>query len=165
MTRKFLASEPGWRRGLTCTTRAPRPDEKDGEDYKFLSKDEFVRMASRGAFVEFAFVYGNGYGTPRDEILSAWADGKNVILVLDTQGKKAVKTLFPDAITVFLKPPSMEELERRIRGRGTESEEAVRRRLDEAEAEMKKAGEYDHVLINADAAETARRLSEMAKGF
>jgi len=164
VTRKFLAAAPDWVRVVTVTTRDPRPEETDGVDYRFVSRQEFAALVAKGHLVEHAFVFGNGYGTPRDGILAAWADGKGAVLVLDVQGKKQANALFPDAVTVFLMPPSAEEQERRIRKRGADSEESVRRRLDEAKKEMSEAGGYDHILTNDDADETARRLSEILRG-
>ena len=164
VVKKFLEIESNWTRVTTTTTRSPRIDESN-TDYHFVSKERFATLVSQNAFVEYAFVFGNGYGTPRNDIFTAWASHKGVVLIVDVQGKKHIKTFFPDAITVFLMPPSEEEQERRIRKRGTELEDEIRRRLDEAEREMQEAITYDYVLTNNVSEDTARRLSEIVKGI
>lgn len=135
---------------VSATTRPPRPGERDGVDYYFLSQAEFDRRRIEGAFLECAEVFGRGfwYGTLWSEVRSSLSTGVWVILEVDVAGAANVLASFPDAITIFIRPDSAEELERRLRGRGTESEEAVRQRLAVAQREMLMAGQYAHQVSN-----------------
>ena len=133
---------------VTATTRPIRPGEVPGKDYLFLTQDEFERMLAKDGFLEYAEVYGKCYGTPNAEVLEPLASGQDVLLKIDVQGADTVKDKLPQAIRIFLAPPSYDELRRRLTERLTESEEALRRRLLEAEAEMAHAGEYDYVVYN-----------------
>lgn len=135
---------------VSATTRTPRSGEIDGVDYHFLSRDEFERQRMAGEFLECFEVFGRGhwYGTLRREVTSGLQQGKWVILEIDVQGRRQVVRTLPDALSVFVSPGSFEELERRLRGRKTESEEAIRRRLDVAQQEMAHAAEYDLTVVN-----------------
>lgn len=147
----LLARYPGrLRLAVSATTRAPRPGEIDGEDYHFISPEEFQRRRHRGEFVECFEVYGGGhwYGTLHSEVGPSLEAGKWVILEIDVQGAGAVLDAYPDAETMFLQPSSLAELERRLRSRGTESEEAIARRLGVAKREFEAAGSYRHQVIN-----------------
>lgn len=133
---------------ISATTRPPRGKEKDGVDYDFHSEEEFRDLIDRGYFVEWAEVHGSLYGTPREKLEEAMARGQSPLLDVDVQGGHSIKQLMPDAVMILIEPPSMEELERRLRGRRSDSEETVRKRLAKAREELARAGEYDHVVTN-----------------
>jgi guanylate kinase len=137
-------------RSISATTRPPRSDETDGADYHFLSEEEFASRRARGDFLECFQVFGRGYwyGTLRSEVATGLAAGKWVVLEIDVQGALAVMGQFPDAITIFVRPGSVAELERRLRGRGTETEEAIQRRLARANEELRLADRYRYQVIN-----------------
>ena len=155
------------RLGLTvsATTREPRPGEKDGVSYHFLDDDEFERRVEAGEFLEWAWVHGHRYGTLRSEADRLLSEGRSVVLEIDVQGGMSVRAAHPDAVLVFIEPPSMEELERRLRGRGTEDEASVERRLANARSEMERAGEYDARVVNDDLERAARELASVIEGF
>ena len=134
---------------VSATTRSPRPGEVDGVHYLFVSGDEFDRMIARGDLLEWAVVHGrNRYGTPRKPVEERLAAGKPALLEIDLQGARQVRETMPDAHFVFLAPPSFEELERRLLGRGTEGPEERERRLRTAREELAAAGEFDDVVVN-----------------
>lgn len=134
---------------VSATTRLPRPGEVDGVHYHFMSKDEFARLKERGQFLETAIVHGrNEYGTPRPPVEQMLANGQPIILEIDLQGARQIRQTMPDARFVFLAPPSWEELERRLVGRGTEDAEERERRLETARVEMAAETEFDHVIVN-----------------
>jgi guanylate kinase len=136
---------------VSATTRPPREGEIDGASYYFLSPDDFARRRKRGEFLECVEVYpGLWYGTLHSEVSSSLAAGKSVLLEIDVQGMRAAVAGFPAAITIFILPPSWETLEQRLRGRKTESEAAVQRRLEVARREIAAAGEYQHQIVNHD---------------
>ena len=135
---------------ISATTRQPRPGEVEGKNYFFLTREEFKKKIHEDGFIEWAEVYGNYYGTPRKYVEDMLLDGKNVMLEIDPQGAKSVKLSIPDAVLVFIMPPSYKELERRIRGRGTETEEQMTRRLSCAVSEINTLAAYDYVIINDD---------------
>jgi guanylate kinase len=136
------------RRCVTATTREPRPGEEPGRDYHFLSVPQFQEMAAADGFLEYANVFGNWYGTPRAWVAEQRASGVDVILKIDVQGALTVQQRVPDAILVFFAPPSLQELERRLRARGTETEEQVARRLLDARNEMAQLPHYHYRIIN-----------------
>lgn len=146
---------------VSCTTRQPRPGEQDGRDYHFIDRDEFMRQVERGEFLEHADVHGNLYGTRRSDVEAALASGRDIVLEIDVQGEAEVKRKMPEAMTIFISPPSIEELRRRLVGRGTESPESVERRMRDAEDEMSRASEYDAVILNDDVARASRELAEL----
>ena len=135
---------------VSATTRAPREGETDGIQYYFVSTDEFRRMIDEGELLEWACFSGNYYGTPRASVEKHIAAGEQVILEIEIQGARQVKKQFPEAHLVFIEPPSLEVLEQRLRGRGTESEDAIRARLETARVELAGIGEYDFRLVNDD---------------
>lgn len=139
---------------VSATTRPPRPGEVDGTDYVFLENAEFQRRVDAGQFAEWAEVHGHQYGTLREELVRRSRSGKDVVLELDIQGMRALKALHDDVVTVFVKPPSLEALDARIRKRGADDEASIAVRLDNARAEMAAQGEYDHVIVN-DVVDTA----------
>ncbi len=143
----LLKEVPNLVKITTCTTREPRPGEKNGVDYFFLSKEEFERKIREGAFLEYAVVHGNYYGTPKEEVLKEINKGNDVLLVIDVQGMRQIKRNFKDVVTIFLIPPSFEELINRMRKRG-DSEEEIKKRLETAKKELKAWKEYDYIVIN-----------------
>ena len=146
--------------GLTvsATTREPRPGEVDDVSYHFLSDAEFDRRVAAGEFLEWANVHGHKYGTLRSEVDRNLSAGRSVILEIDVQGALNVRRIYPDAVLVFIEPPSMEVLESRLRGRGTEGEADLRLRLADAAGEMRLAGSYDERVVNDDLDEATARL-------
>ena len=133
---------------VTATTRPMRQGEREGEPYHFVARAEFERMIADGELLEWAEVYGNLYGVPRAQVERALSEGRDVLVKVDVQGAKTIRSLVPDAVLVFLAPPSLDELARRLTSRGTEAEESQRRRLREAEAEMEATSLFDHVVVN-----------------
>ncbi len=133
---------------VTATTRPPRPTEVHGKDYYFVSVEEFQRMIDEGELLEWALVYGDYKGIPRQQVREALAQGKDVILRIDVQGAATVRKLAPEALLIFLAPPSMADLATRLRQRRTESEEALQRRLQAARKEMEALPMFDYVVVN-----------------
>jgi|YNPMSStandDraft_1061717.scaffolds.fasta_scaffold01139_7 guanylate kinase len=152
-------------RSVSATTRPRRPDEIDGVHYRFLSPDEFERLRNQHAFLECFQVFGDGhwYGTLREPVVSALSSGKWVLLVIDVRGALAVQTEFPDAVSIFLLPKSWQELEQRLRGRGTEPEEVLRVRLDRAAEELRLAEKYRYRVVNDELDQTVRDVIEILK--
>ena len=135
---------------VTATTRAMRPGERDGKDYNFLSRHEFRCMIDSDGLLEWAEVYGNLYGVPKSQVNDALDRGQNAIMRIDVQGAATVKRLHPNAVLIFLEPPSMESLEERLRIRNTESESELQTKLTTAHQEMNEASWFDHRVPNAD---------------
>jgi guanylate kinase len=133
---------------VSYTTRPPRKGEVNGKDYFFVSREEFERMVEEGDFLEWANVYGNLYGTSKSQVLKALEEGKDILLDIDVQGALQVKKNLPEAVLIFIMPPSFEELEKRLRSRGTDSEEVIEKRLNVAKEEIKKAPFYDYIVVN-----------------
>ena len=143
---------------VSATTRPPRPGEEEGRDYWFKTQEEFWEMIKLDAFLEHAEYVGNYYGTPAAPVDGDLAKGYNVILDIEVQGAAQVMEKRPEAVSVFLCPPSLEELERRLRGRGTDAEEKIRDRLMTAHREYAQAHKYDYIIINDDADTAVREL-------
>ena len=135
---------------VSATTRQPRAGEVDGEHYFFLERPAFERQVAEGGFLEWAEFAGHLYGTPRPPVEAQLAEGRPVLLEIELEGARQVRRSFPSAGQLFLAPPGFEELERRIRGRGTDSEEAIARRLERARVELAAAEEFDAVVVNSD---------------
>jgi guanylate kinase len=148
---------------VSYTTRAPRPGEVDHREYHFISEAEFLAMIARGEFLEHANVFGNRYGTSAPWIRGQTASGKDLLLEIDWQGAQQVRRQIPDAIGVFVLPPSMQELERRLRNRGQDSEDVIQRRLAAARDEISHAGEFDYVIINKDFDEALADLAAIVR--
>jgi len=148
LVRLLLESELDVQLSISYTTRDPRPGETDGREYHFVDTAEFRAMIDHHEFLEWAEVHGNFYGTSKTWIADQLAAGRDVLLEIDWQGAQQVHTLFPEAIGVFILPPSMEELTRRLTGRGTDSAAVISRRLAAAQAEMRHVREFDYVIIN-----------------
>ncbi len=150
------------RLSVSATTRPPRPGERDGVDYHFRTPERFRERVAAGDFLEWAEVHGNCYGTLRAEVDPYRARGVGVILDIDVQGAGQVRRRYPDSCSVFLRAPSWDEYERRLRRRGTEDEAGIARRLATAKAELARAGEYDHVIVNDDLATAVAGLRRLA---
>ncbi len=156
---RACAVEPSLVRCLSCTTRDPRGSERDGVDYWFLDQAEFERRAAAGGFLEHAVVFGKAsYGTPRAFVEEQIAAGRSVIKDVDVQGAAQIRASFPQAVHVFLIPPDASEVERRLRGRGTDADAVVARRLAEAEREVAHWRSYDYLIVNADVDRAAADL-------
>jgi guanylate kinase len=150
LARRFLAAHPEAIFSVSVTTRAPRGAERDGVDYRFVSPERFAQLVAEGAFAEWAEVHGNRYGTPRATVDDALARGRIVVFDIDVQGGARLKAGWPrETATVFLVPPTVAELERRLRGRSTDSEDTIRRRLAAARDEaVRGIASYDYVVVN-----------------
>lgn len=146
---------------ISVTTRDPRPGEVDGREYGFVSDAEFDRLQDTGGLIEWAEVHGNRYGTPRASVESRIAEGRQVILEIDPQGAFQVRDLMPSTVLLFIQPPSLDELKRRLEGRGSETEEQVAVRMKTAERELELVGRYDHVVINDDVSRAADELARI----
>ena len=157
--RKMMAGRDDIRFSVSATTRAPREGEIDGKDYFFLDKSRFEEMIRENEFLEHAQYVGNYYGTPAAPVLENLRQGINVILDIEVQGASNVRKAMPEAVTVFLAPPSFAALEERLRGRGLDSEEKIRQRLARAREEYLEIPKYDYIVINDDADEAAQELS------
>lgn len=146
------------RLSVSATTRAPRPGEVHGRDYFFMSRDEFEKLAAGGGFLEWAPIYGYLYGTPAGPVREALARGENVILEIDVQGGLQVKERFPDAVLVFLIPPSREVLRSRLIGRGTDSQSEIDKRMLWVDTELGYMSRYDYILVNDRLGDTIFRV-------
>ena len=148
---------------VTATTRKQRRGEVPGVHYHFMDRDDFIALRDRGGLLEWAEVHGNLYGTPIDQVRGILAAGRDAILTIDPQGARQVRARVPDALLVFVKPPTMKDLTRRLRKRGSESAESLERRRRDAEHWMADTGDYDHVVVNENghASEAAERIWEI----
>lgn len=159
LTQRF----PGIWVSVSATTRTPRPGEVDGVDYYFLTEEEFEQTIADDGFLEYALVHGKHYGTLKRSVDEHISRGEQVILEIDVQGARQVKQSMPDAHFIFIEPPSIEELERRLRGRNTETEEQINKRLDTALLELSAKMEYDVQLVNEDLETTYGQLEAYMK--
>jgi guanylate kinase len=164
LVRALMEREPGLRFSISYTTRLRRPSEVDGRDYFFVTRREFDRMVAAGEFLEHATVFENGYGTSRRQVGESLAAGQDLILEIDWQGARQVRDTLPEAVTIFILPPSRAELERRLRGRGTDSEEVIRRRLRDASGDMGHWCEFDYVVVNDRFEEALEALRDVVHG-
>lgn len=155
-----IANEFGWYFSISHTTRAQRKNERDGYDYYFVDEASFKEMMSRGEFLEWAQVYGNFYGTSKKIIEQKLSEGCGVILDVDTQGAANIKKLMPQAVLIFIKTKTLDDLKMRLEKRGRDATEDISRRLKNAQTEMSHTGEYDHVICND---ELIAALTEMRK--
>ncbi|HET7197865.1 MAG TPA: guanylate kinase [Burkholderiales bacterium] len=159
----LMREDPTLGVSVSYTTRAPREGEKDGVDYHFVDRARFEAMRRRGEFLESAEVHGNHYGTSRKVILDAVAAGEDLILEIDWQGARQVRRLYPACVGIFIVPPSIEELERRMRARGKDSDAVIRRRLENAREELAHAEEFEYRIINKDFEAARRELAEILR--
>jgi len=150
LVKKLLDFEPNVVLSVSHTTRPPRPGEIAGTHYHFVSSEEFERMRAAGGFLESATIYGHSYGTSREGIQGKIAEGHDVLLEIDWQGAQQVRKLMPEAVGIFITPPSLDVLKARLMNRGQDAADVIVRRLAAAETEISHAGEYDYVIINED---------------
>jgi guanylate kinase len=150
MVRALLKNDPSIRLSISYTTRQPRPGEVNGKDYHFVSKDTFLEMAGRGEFLESAEVYGNHYGTSQPWIAGEIAAGRDLLLEIDWQGAAQVKRHFPDAVSIFILPPSLTALRNRLNNRGQDNQEVIEKRMAAACDDISHAGEFDYIIVNDD---------------
>lgn len=150
MVSRVLDKLSGIRRSTSCTTRKPRGEEKDGQDYIFLSREDFRDRIDRGEFLEWEENFGFFYGTPRRQVEEAVEEGEDIILSIDVKGARRVKRAIPESISVFVMPPSPEELEARLKKRNTDADDEMKVRLKESEKEMASADEYEYLIVNED---------------
>ena len=150
LVRELLAREPGLALSVSHTTRPLRPGEEQGVHYHFVSPEQFQNMIAAGAFLEYARVFDNFYGTSKAAVTQQLHDGQDVIVEIDWQGARQLLQLFPEAVTIFILPPSREVLEQRLRARGQDSEAVIARRMQEARADISHYTEYDYLLVNDD---------------
>lgn len=149
---------------VSATTRIPRPGERNGVEYRFVTRERFAEMVASGELLEHAEFAGNLYGTPRQPVLEHVAADQPTLLEIDLLGARQVRAAMPDAVLVFLAPPSWEELERRLVGRATEPEDVIAARLAQARVELDAADEFDHVIVNDDVARAADELVALIEG-
>lgn len=164
LLRALLARRPGLEFSVSCTTRAPRPHEQPGRDYHFVSHEEFQRLADSDGFIEHAEVFGNRYGTLRRQVEAALTAGRDLLLEIDWQGARQVRQRLPEAVQIFILPPSQAELEQRLRGRGTDSPDVIARRLSESVADMSHWAEFDYVVVNRDFTAAVAELESIVAG-
>jgi guanylate kinase len=159
----LLDRDPDLRFSVSYTTRAPRGQEVPDRDYHYLSRAEFEASLERDEFLEHAEVFGNYYGTHRSELDRARAEGRDLLLDIDVQGARQLKSKIPDAVTIFVLAPSRAELEKRLRARSEDSEEVIARRLEGAAAEIRNYGVYDYVVVNRDLERSVDALASIVK--
>jgi len=163
LVKMLLERDGGIQLSVSYTTRAPRPGEQDGREYHFIDVQAFLAMRENGDFLESAEVHGNYYGTSRRWIVEQMAAGRDVLLEIDWQGAQQVRGLFHGCIGIFILPPSVEDLERRLRGRGQDSEAVIARRVAAALVEMHHVGEFDYVIINNKLPEAIEDLQTVVR--
>jgi guanylate kinase len=159
----LLKDDPRLKLSISYTTRAPRPGEQNGREYHFVDDATFLAMRSRGEFLESAEVHGYRYGTSKKMITETLASGEDLVLEIDWQGARQVRALYPDCVGIFIHPPSIEELERRMRARGQDSDAVIRRRLQNAQDELAHAGEFEYAIINKDFDTAKADLAEIIR--
>lgn len=159
-----VTKHPELRFSISYTTRKPRRNEADGVDYLFVTKSEFMRLRDRGEMLEYAEVFDNYYATSRSQVEEHLADDRNVVLEIDWQGARQVRESMPECVTIFILPPSVEELERRLRDRRTDTPEVIERRLRDALSDMSHWDEFDHVIINDDLNQAISDLEDVLVG-
>ena len=161
LMKALLRDHESYALSISATTRQPIEGEADGREYFFLTREKFEQMIAEDAFIEYAQYVGNYYGTPKKYVEDCLSAGKDVILEIEVQGAMNVKKLFPDAVTIFVAPPSAAELKKRLEGRGTETQEVIAGRMKRAQEEADLMDFYDYLLINDDLEESTRELHEL----
>lgn len=159
----LFAENPDILFSISSITRAMRPGEREGEKYNFISREHFEEMIKNDLLLEHNVFVGNYYGTPRIPVEKAVSEGKDIIIEVDVNGAEQIRRKLPEAVTVFIMPPSFAELKRRLVGRGTESEELIEKRLRSALDEIRRAEEYDYIIVNDDAAAASQSLMSVIK--
>lgn len=162
--KEFLAKHPEFKLSISCTTRGKRDGEVHGENYFFLTKDEFKKCVENEDFLEWAEFSGNHYGTRKSFVEDCLKNGDNMILEIDTKGALNVKKIMPEAVLIFIAPPSLEELESRLRGRHTETEEAIQKRLASIKLEMENSKHFDYRIVNDEIANAVKGLEKIMIG-
>jgi guanylate kinase len=160
---RLLERVPQLELSVSATTREPRPGEEDGRDYHFLTPEEFDRRVEAGDFLEHATYSGNRYGTLRGEVERRLSEGRSVVLEIEVQGARQVRVAMPEAVLIFIAPPDPAALRQRLEGRGTDSEEAIERRLRTAEIELEAQAEFPHVIVNDDVQKAAAELEGLVR--
>jgi guanylate kinase len=160
---KLLERIPELELSVSATTREPRPGEEDGRDYHFLTESEFERRVEAGDFLEHAAYSGHRYGTLREAVEGRLAEGRSVVLEIEVQGARQVRAAMPEAVLIFIAPPDPEALRQRLEGRGTDSPEAIERRLRTAELELEARVEFPHVIVNDDVQKAAAELEALVR--
>ncbi|MBQ7265466.1 MAG: guanylate kinase [Firmicutes bacterium] len=160
-----ILRDSGYCCSISATTRAPREGETDGVNYFFKTKEEFEELIKENKLLEYANYCGNYYGTPYDYVKKMQDRGKNVILEIEVVGAENVKKLLPEAKLIFMLPPSLEELEKRLRGRNTEDEAAIQSRIEKAKEELSHIASYDYYLVNNNVKDSAERIKNYIKGI
>lgn len=158
LVKALLAADPEVRKSVSYTTRSPRPGEQNGREYHFVDFGEFERMSARGAFLESALVHGNRYGTSGEWVHEQTARGQDIVLEIDWQGAAEVRRLHPEVVSIFIVPPSLADLEARLRDRAQDGDEVIRQRLAAAPGEIAHFDEFDYVIINDDFDRAAQDL-------
>ena len=165
LIRRLLERMPELELSVSATTRPPRPGERDGVDYHFRSEEEFDQMIGEGRLLEHATYSGHRYGTPRSEVEPRLAAGRSVVLEIEVQGARQIREAMPEAVQVFIAPPSPGALRERLEGRGTDPPEAIARRLAAAEKELAARSEFSHVIVNDDLDRAANELVALVSGI
>jgi guanylate kinase len=163
LVNRLFEEVPGLRFSVSYTTRAPRGLERDGQDYRFISREEFEARIARGEFLEYACVFGNYYGTHVGELEAAAAEGKDLVLDIDVQGAAQLKDKLPDAVTIFVLAPSRQILEKRLRARSEDPDSVIVRRLSDAASEIGNYDRYDYVVINDDLSRSVETLAGIVR--
>lgn len=159
--KQLLQNDDNIKLSVSTTTRKPREGEVDGIHYFFVTKDEFMKSVDNNEFIEWAEFSGNCYGTKKEFIKNTFKNGQNVLLEIDTQGALQIKEKMPEAVLIFIAPPSLEELKKRLTGRGTETEEAIQKRLSCVEKEQENSKYYDYTVINDTVENAVSKLKEI----
>ena len=164
LTRRLLADNPDMAMSVSATTRAPRPGEVDGKDYFFIDKDRFAEMRDADQFLEYARVFDNYYGTQSDPVFEALDNGHDVLFDIDWQGaQQLTQAASDDLVKIFILPPSLRELEKRLRSRAQDSDDIIAKRMSKSESEISHWAEYDYVIVNADVDSAGRELQTIIK--
>ena len=163
LEKMLLASDLDLEKSVSVTTRNLRKGEKEGEDYYFISKGDFFKRKEKGEFLEWAKVFDYYYATPKKRVDEALEKGKNILLSIDVQGTKQIKEIYPDAVFIFVKPPNLNELEKRLKKRKTDRLEDIEKRLHLAKKEMAQSNLYDYIVVNDRIEEAYKQLKEIIK--
>ncbi len=161
LCRELVKFFPNLHRSISCTTRLPRPDEQDGVDYHFLSGKEFQEKVEKGKFAEWAPVHGYKYGSLVDVVDRCRKQGVDLVFTIDVQGANRLKEKYPEAVSIFILPPSLEELQKRMEKRGSESPDEIRRRFEIARKEIAQKNKYDYIVVNDDFKEALKKLKSI----
>jgi guanylate kinase len=165
IAREILRRNPGMRFSVSATTRRQRPGEEDGRDYFFLSKEEFTRRVNAGEFVEWEEIYGDYYGTLKSEVDAALLEGQHILFDIDVKGALSIKRQYPEALIVFIRPPSREVLYERLRRRSTEDDASLARRVERVPMELKEGEQFDAQIVNDDLTRAIDEVQELVHSY